>query len=161
LVGIVRSITATLTSSPARPIIDVTPVLAFTNEMGTFETALDSLCDAYRGLFQLVTYDAGACSADNAAVVRARDLHYLFGLTAAQPTLFEEAKRWLGSRRAADADVRSSTPPLLKTTIPGSRATPVRRSWFRSCVASLTRCSRSFAASRSAHATAARPRGRR
>jgi len=36
--------------------------------------------------------------------VRARDLHYLFGLTAAQPTLFEEAKRWLGSRRAADAD---------------------------------------------------------
>jgi hypothetical protein len=107
LVGVVRSITATLTSSPSRPIIDVTPVLAFTNEMGAFEAALDSLCGAYSGLFQLVTYDAGACSADNAALVRARDLHYLFGLTAAQPTLFEEARRWLGSRKTAQADAIS------------------------------------------------------
>jgi hypothetical protein len=107
LLGVVRSITATLTSSPARPIIDVTPVLAFTNEMGAFETALDSLCGAYQGLFQLVTYDAGACSGDNAALVRARDLHYLFGLTAAQPTLLEEAQRWLGSRKATEADATS------------------------------------------------------
>lgn len=107
LVGVVRSITATLTSSPARPIIDVTPVLAFTNEMGAFEAALDSLCGAYRGLFQLVSYDAGACSAENAALVRARDLHYLFGLTASQPTLFEEARRWLGSRKTTEADATS------------------------------------------------------
>jgi len=104
LLGVVRSVTATLTSCSARPIIDVTPVLDFTNEMGTFEAALDSLCSTYRGLFQLVTYDAGACSALNASFVRARDLHYLFGLTAAQPTLFEEAKRWLGTRQTADAD---------------------------------------------------------
>jgi hypothetical protein len=107
LIGVVRSITATLTSSPARPIIDVTPVLAFTNEMGAFEAALDSLCGAYNGLFQLVTYDAGACSADNAALVRARDLHYLFGLTASQPTLLEEAQRWLGCRKATEADATS------------------------------------------------------
>lgn len=107
LVGVVRSITATLTSTPARPIIDVTPVLAFTNEMGAFQAALDSLCGAYNGLFQLVTYDAGACSADNAALVRARDLHYLFGLTAAQPTLLEEAQRWLGPKEATQADASS------------------------------------------------------
>ena len=107
LMGVVRSITATLTSSPARPIIDVTPVLAFTNEMGAFETALDSLCGAYSGLFQLVTYDAGACSVYNAGLVRARDLHYLFGLTASQPTLLEEAQRWLGSRDEAEADATS------------------------------------------------------
>lgn len=107
LMGVVRGITATLTSSPARPIIDVTPVLAFTNEMGAFETALDSLCSAYNGLFQLVTYDAGACSAYNAALVRARDLHYLFGLTASQPTLLEEAQRWLGSRDETAADATS------------------------------------------------------
>ncbi len=104
LLGVVRSVTATLTSCSARPIIDVTPVLDFTNEMGTFESALDSLCDAYRGLFQLITYDAGACSALNASLVRARDLHYLFGLTASQPTLFEDAKRWLGARLTAAAD---------------------------------------------------------
>ncbi len=104
LMGVVRSITATLTSSPARPIIDVTPVLAFTNEMGAFEAALDSLCAAYSGLFQLVTYDAGACSAHNAGLLRDRDLHYLFGLTAAQPSLLAEAQRLLGSRKTTQAD---------------------------------------------------------
>jgi hypothetical protein len=109
LVGIVRTVTATLTSCDARPIIDVTPIPAPTNEMGIFEQALKSLCAAYKGseLFRLVTYDAGACSAHNAIFVREHDLHYLFGLTAAQPTLFEEAKFWLGSRKAEQANASS------------------------------------------------------
>ena len=109
LIGIVRTVTATLTSSAAKPIIDVTPIPAHTNEMGVFERALDALCKAYRGLdlFQLVTYDAGACSAHNATLVRARDLHYLFGLTAGQPTLLQDAKHWLSSRTAAEADAVS------------------------------------------------------
>jgi len=109
LTGIVRTVTATLTSSAAKPIIDVTPIPAHTNEMGVFELALDSLCRAYRGieLFTLVTYDAGACSAHNATLVRARDLHYLFGLTAGQPTLLQDAKHWLGARGAAQADAVS------------------------------------------------------
>jgi hypothetical protein len=79
LTGIVRTVTATLTSSAAKPIIDVTSIPAPTNEMGVFELALDSLCCAYRGLelFKLVTYDAGACSAHNATLVRARDLPLL------------------------------------------------------------------------------------
>ena len=87
LIGIVRTVTATLTSSVARPIIDVTPIPVHTNEMGVFGLALDALRNAYRGieLFTLVTYDAGACSAHNATLVRARDWHYLFGLTARQP----------------------------------------------------------------------------
>lgn len=106
LLGVVRSVTATLTSSSARPVIDIVPIPAPTNEMGIFETALDSLCQAYAGLelFKLITYDAGACSAYNARLVSQRGLHYLFGLTAAQPTLFEEAKRWLGSRPSDQAD---------------------------------------------------------
>jgi Transposase DDE domain len=109
LIGIVRTVTATLTSSAAKPVIDVTPIPAHTNEMGVFERALDALCKAYRGLdlFQLVTYDAGACSAHNATLVRARDLHYLFGLTAGQPTLLQDAKHWLSSRKAAEADAVS------------------------------------------------------
>jgi hypothetical protein len=109
LTGIVRTVTATLTSSAAKPIIDVTPIAAHTNEMGVFAQALDALCKAYRGvdLFQLVTYDAGACSAHNATLVRGRDLHYLFGLTAGQPTLLREAKHWLGSRNADEADAVS------------------------------------------------------
>ena len=109
LVGIVRTVTATLTSCDARPIIDVTPIPAPTNEMGIFEHALTSLCAAYDGsdLFRLVTYDAGACSAHNATLVRQHDLHYLFGLTASQPTLFEEAKHGLGPRKSAEADASS------------------------------------------------------
>jgi len=77
--------------------------------MGIFEQALQSLCAAYKGsdLFQLVTYDAGACSAHNATLVREHDLHYLLGLTAAQPTLFEEAKLWLGSQKAEEANASS------------------------------------------------------
>ncbi len=109
LVGIVRTVTATLTSCDARPIVDVTPIPAPTNEMGIFERALKSLCAAYRAsdLFRLVTYDAGACSAHNATLVREQDLHYLFGLTASQPTLLEEAKHWLGTRKAAEANASS------------------------------------------------------
>jgi len=58
LTGIVRTVTATLTSSPAKPIIDVTRIPAPTNEMGVFALAVDSLGRAHRGLdpFSLVTY---------------------------------------------------------------------------------------------------------
>ena len=55
-------------------------------------------------MFELVCYDAGACSAHNAEFVGERGPHYLFALTAAQPTLLEEAKRWLGPRPIAEAD---------------------------------------------------------
>lgn len=107
LVGVVRSVTATLTSHPSRPVIDVFPIPAHTNEMGVFEAALGALCEAYSGLFQLVCYDAGACSAHNAKLVRKHGYHYLFVLTSAQPTLLEEAKLWLGTRQANEADATS------------------------------------------------------
>lgn len=105
LVGVVRTVTATLTSIAAQPVIDVTPIAADTNEMGIFQATLDRLCSTDCGLeFQLITYDAGACSKDNAQAVRDRHLHYLFGLKSSQPTLLEEARRWLGSREASEAD---------------------------------------------------------
>jgi hypothetical protein len=105
LVGVVRTITATLTSSAARPCIDVTPIAASTNETGCFRQALDQLVQAYGhlDLFRLLTYDAGACSLDNANAVREQNLHYLFGLKGTQPTLYHAAQLWLGSRPADDA----------------------------------------------------------
>ena len=59
LVGVVRTITATLISSSARPCIDVMPIPARTNEMGAFRAALEHLTDAYGSLdlFRVVTYD--------------------------------------------------------------------------------------------------------
>ncbi len=99
LVGVVRTVTCTLVSSRAMPCIDALPIPAATNEMGRFEAHLRSLLHAYRGidLFRMVSYDAGACSAHNASVVRNLDLHYLFGLKGSQPTLFDEARRLLAS----------------------------------------------------------------
>lgn len=46
-------------------------------------------------LFRLVTYDAGACSLENADLVRERKVHYLFALKDSQPTLRAEAERLL------------------------------------------------------------------
>jgi hypothetical protein len=59
LTGVVRTVTATLTSHPARPCIDVATIPARTNEMGAFESALRGLVEAYDGidLFRLVSYD--------------------------------------------------------------------------------------------------------
>jgi hypothetical protein len=103
--GRIRTTTAVLTSSRARPCIDVTPIPAHTNEMGYFTFAFENLVAAYPGLdlFRMVTYDAGACSADNAKLVRSHGVHYLFGLKGNQPTLLAEAKLWLSDRSEADA----------------------------------------------------------
>ncbi|MBI4702687.1 MAG: ISAs1 family transposase [Deltaproteobacteria bacterium] len=99
LVGLLRTVTSALISCRARPCIDVLPIAACTNEMGWFETALRHLVAAYGSLdlFRLVSYDAGACSQDNASLVRELSLHYLFGLKSTQPTLLHEAQRLLAS----------------------------------------------------------------
>lgn len=110
LAGAVRTVTATLVSASARPVVDVTPIPASTNEMGIFEQTLDALMAAYgrSDLFRLITYDAGACSKDNAQAVRDHGLHYLFGLKASQPTLYNEAKLWLSTRLPEQADAMTS-----------------------------------------------------
>jgi hypothetical protein len=99
LVGLLRTMTCSLVSSRARVCIDAAPIPASTNEMGQFESTLRGLMTAYRGLdlFRLVSYDAGACSESNAAVIRAMGLHYLLGLKGTQPTLLGEAERLLGA----------------------------------------------------------------
>jgi len=119
LVGVVRTITVTLTSSPARPCIDVSPIPAGTNEMGAFPAALERFVAAYSSLdlVRVVTYDAGACSLENANLVRRHHLHYVFGLTAAQPTLFEAARLWLGARSADQAEATSTDVASGKTII--------------------------------------------
>lgn len=119
VVGLLRTVTATLTSSAARPCIDVMPIAASTNEMGTFETALQGVFDAYQSLdlFHLVTYDAGACSEHNAAFARQLGLHYLFGLKGSQPSLLAEAQRLLGSLPPSQAVATSSDKVGITTVV--------------------------------------------
>jgi len=104
--GRIGTMTAVLSSCEARPCIDVYPIPAVTNEMGTFERALDALLAAYGqlDLFRLVTYDAGACSKANAQHIRDCRLHYLLSLKGSQPELSYWAQVWLGQRPLPQAD---------------------------------------------------------
>lgn len=110
LTGLVRTVTAVLTSSLARPLIDVTPLPARTNEVGWFQTAFEHLMAAYGSSdwFRLVTYDAGATSLHNANTVRRHGVHYLFGLKDTQPSLRREAERLLGERQDSECDAENT-----------------------------------------------------
>jgi predicted transposase YbfD/YdcC len=93
-------------SARARPCIDACPIPASTNEMGVFDVAFRTLIEAYpraSRLFQLVSYDAGACSLENASLVVDEGFDYLFGLKGGQPTLRAEAERMLARRETEDA----------------------------------------------------------
>jgi hypothetical protein len=106
--GVVRTITSTLVSTPARPCIDAHPIPADTNEMGAFPVALDTLLRAYgKSLFSVVMYDSGANSKKNARFVKQRSLDYLFGLKQDQPTLLEEAERLLARIDVSEAAAES------------------------------------------------------
>ncbi len=119
---LVRAVTATLVSVPARPCLDACPIRPETNEMGMFIEALDDLLAAYgKLLFDLVMYDAGACGLENANAIIARDLDYVFCLTKGQPTLLEDAQKFLGHKTAAEAHATS-------TDLDGGRIV-VRRMW--------------------------------
>ena len=105
LVGLLRTVSCALVSCRAKPLLDAVPIPAPTNEMGVFQHVLAELMATYGGcdLFRLVSYDAGACSENNARAVRQHGLHYLFGLKAGQPTLLAEAEAWLGGLAADQA----------------------------------------------------------
>ncbi len=57
---------------------------------------------------ELTRDDTGACSKQNAQAARDRGLHYLMAIKSTQPTLYEEAVRWLGERAPAQAVATSS-----------------------------------------------------
>lgn len=97
--GMLRTITATLVSTPGCPCIDAFPIAPATNEMGAYLPALRQLIATYGSLdlFRVVMYDAGACSEANARGTRELGLHYVMQLNEAQPTLHAEARRVLPS----------------------------------------------------------------
>ena len=95
--GLVRTVTAALVSTPAKPIIDAVPVPAETNEMGIFPVVFEALLRAYGNLFRLVTYDAGATSHDNCRLVVEAGKEFLFRIKAETWLVMQEAKRLLGS----------------------------------------------------------------
>jgi hypothetical protein len=107
--GLVRTMTCSLVSSHPRLCLDAVPIPAETNEGGHFGTALESVYRTFRKahLFELVSYDSGACSASNAQLVIDKPLHYLFGLKENQPTLAAEGRRLLGGLKPNQAAASS------------------------------------------------------
>ncbi len=152
LSGRIGTMTAVLSSSQARPCIDVYPIPAVTNEMGVFERALDALLAAYGplDLFRLVTYDAGACSKANAQHIRVRGLHYLLSLKGSQPELSYWAQLWLGQRSLQQADAvtepdrKNPFKPVASNWLAehrsklGGRSVPMLASTSRAIVGSVT-----------------------
>ena len=115
--GLVRTVTAALVSAPGRPCIDVVPIPAATNEMGHFQTAFSSVRETYGGLFDVVTYDAGALSEANGAAVVEANKEYVFRLRGDQRTMYKLAEEHLAFAPAAERtiDVLDSRTTVTRT----------------------------------------------
>lgn len=96
--GLLRTLTSCLVSARAAPCLDAFAVPAATNEAGAFAAAFAELVRVHGHLFRLITYDAGAASGKNAAVVVAAGKDYLFALKQDQPKKLEIAQRVLAGR---------------------------------------------------------------
>jgi hypothetical protein len=105
--GLVRTVTATLSSSAAKVCLDASPIPPSDNEQTHYTVALESLISAYGRLklFRLVDYDAGGCSRANASYTRECGLDYLMRVQVkSQAKLAAHMKRLLDPREVADAD---------------------------------------------------------
>ena len=105
-VGLIRTMTCALVSSKVKVCVDAIPIRASTNEMGQFRASLNALVQAYGrlGLFQLISYDAGGCSEENADAIIEKKLDYLFAIKDSQPGIRAELERLLGQRPTEKAE---------------------------------------------------------
>ncbi|HTP27798.1 MAG TPA: ISAs1 family transposase [Anaeromyxobacteraceae bacterium] len=112
--GLVRTVTCSLVSAVGRPCIDAIPIPAETNEVAWFQTAFQEIVKTHGGLFDVVTYDAGALSEANARAVVTAGKEYLFTLKGEQRTMFKLATELLDPR-----DVAAETMDVLdnQTTV--------------------------------------------
>jgi len=108
--GLVRTITCSKVSARARVCLEVVPMGHQSNEVGFFKKAFRQLDENHHASFDMVTYDAGACSASNAAEVAAAKKFYLFGLKDERRFLRKKAEQVLGKSpnvQASSEDVLS------------------------------------------------------
>ena len=115
--GLVRTVTAALVSAPGRPCIDAIPIPAHTNEMGHFQAAFASVLGAYGGLFDVVTYDAGALSEANGEAVVKANKDYVFRLRGDHRTMYKLAEELLDPADAVERtiDVLDSRTTVTRT----------------------------------------------
>ncbi len=90
---------AVLTSALAAPCLDLEFLGAKQGESPAFRQLLPRVVEAYGEHFGVVTADAGLTAAQNAALVRAAQKHYCFGLKGNQPTLHEYAIQAIAAKQ--------------------------------------------------------------
>ena len=105
--GEVRLLSVMLVSSPAPVFLDCLPVRGETNEMGTFPEAFHALMAAWgdKGLFDLVSVDAGMVSKENADLVDGQGKGYLMAIKDTQPEIQRELQRQVGEHDETGYDV--------------------------------------------------------
>jgi len=103
--GVMRTVTSTLVTSRSRSCIDVSPIPAETNEMGQFAAAFESLVTNHASRFDMVSYDQGANSDDNARLVLSHDKHYLFQLNDDRRRMQQLVAELLANEAVVDTDV--------------------------------------------------------
>lgn len=116
-VGMARTVTCTLVSAAGRPCVDAIPIPKATNEMGHFKAAFAEVMAQYEGLFQVVTYDAGALSEENGGLVVEAGKHYVLRLKGEHRYMFK-----LASELMDPHEVAAETVDVLS-----NRATVTRR----------------------------------
>ena len=117
LTGVVRTVTATLTSHPARPCVDVTTIPASTNEMGAFEAALRGLVAAYDGI------DLFRLSATTRALARSIMPAWCGSSACTTSSVSSRHSRRSGAKPTSCSAVSApSRPPLLQRTSNGAAA---------------------------------------
>jgi len=114
--GLARTVTCSLISAAGRPCIDAIPIPAETNEMGHFQVAFTEVVQKFGGLFDVVTYDAGALSQANASTVVQAGKDYVFALKNEQRTMFKLAEELLDPQ-----DVAAQTLDILDNQITVTR----------------------------------------
>jgi hypothetical protein len=125
--GLARTVTCTLVSAAGRPCIDAIPIPESTNEMGHFEKAFASVKATYDGLFDVVTYDAGALSEANGRQVVEAGKQYLFRLKGEQRTMYKLAEELLDPNEvvAETVDVLDNRSTVTRRLV----LLPVQQHW--------------------------------
>jgi hypothetical protein len=111
--GLLRTITCVLVSAAGKPCLDAMPLLAGANEVSSFQGCFESLVTHFGSLFQLVTYDAGGTSEENARAVVEAGKDYLFRIKHELFFMTKAAMGWLGAFKPDEARA-SSTDVLSK-----------------------------------------------
>jgi predicted transposase YbfD/YdcC len=102
-----------LTSSSARPCLDMELIAEKSGEAPAFRKLLPRVCEQFGGQFRIVTADAGLTCRENARVVLEQGKYYLFSLKGNQPNLHQLAEDAFagqpGPTRAHTSDRRNGS----------------------------------------------------